>query len=102
MQEIIELLLVCRSTLKVWFPALLASCETTPPFLINLLKNMSGSKQRLKNVSSLLLRDDENDSLFALLGRGCLVRLYYRRRTVKSACGRLPGFGKLNEKKYIL
>lgn len=40
---------------------------------------MSGSKQRQKNAPSLLLRDDENESLFALLGRGCMVRLYIRK-----------------------
>lgn len=34
---------------------------------------MSGSKQRQKNAPSLLLRDDENESLFALLGRGCMT-----------------------------
>ncbi|XP_048739047.2 actin nucleation-promoting factor WASL-like [Ostrea edulis] len=34
---------------------------------------MSTQKQRPKNVSSLLLRDDENDVLFSMLGRGCLT-----------------------------
>ncbi|XP_061178867.1 actin nucleation-promoting factor WASL-like [Saccostrea echinata] len=34
---------------------------------------MSTQKQRPKNVPSLLLRDDENDALFSMLGRGCLT-----------------------------
>lgn len=34
---------------------------------------MSTNKPRPKNVPSLLLRDDENDALFSMLGRGCLT-----------------------------
>lgn len=50
---------------------------------------MSVQKQRLKNVASLLLRDDENEVLFAMLGRGCLVRIRNRTKSKINTDGRL-------------
>nr|XP_022295886.1 neural Wiskott-Aldrich syndrome protein-like [Crassostrea virginica] len=70
---------------------------------------MSVQKQRLKNVASILLRDDENEVLFAMLGRGCLtlatgvVQLYTaeaptRQRWSKRVTG-LACFVKDNQKR---
>lgn len=103
LQEIIELFLVTQYV-KSLVSGFTCFRETTPPLL---------DKFTQKHV---WIEAETEERPFAALERWwewlsvCSVRqrmfgktVYSRRRiTVKSACGRLPGFRKLNEKKMIL